>query len=46
MRIVFLGICAQGHLNPMAALARELQSRDHEVVFISLPDAEPFVQVG
>jgi MGT family glycosyltransferase len=46
MRIAFLGSCAQGHLNPMTALARELEARDHEVVFISLPDAEPFVQAA
>src|SRR5258708_29196007 len=46
MRIAFLGICAQGHLNPMTALARELQSRGHDVVFISLADAEPFVRAA
>src|SRR5260370_38544621 len=46
MRIAFFGICAQGHLNPMTALARELQSRGHDVVFISLADAEPFVRAA
>src|SRR5258708_23511875 len=46
MRIAFLGICAQGHLNPMAALASEVQSRGHDVVFISLADAEPFVRAA
>ena len=30
-----------GHLNPMTALARKLQSRGHEVVFIGVPDIEP-----
>jgi zeaxanthin glucosyltransferase len=30
----------------MTALARELGSRDHEVVFMSLPDAEAFVQAA
>jgi zeaxanthin glucosyltransferase len=28
-----------GHLNPMTALARKLQSRGHEIVFIGVPDA-------
>src|SRR5271154_7192827 len=35
-----------GHLNPMTALARKLQSRGHEVVFLGLPDAEPFVRAA
>jgi len=33
-----------GHLNPMTALARKLQSRGHEVVFIGVPDIEPVVR--
>ena len=28
----------------MTALARELQSRNHDVVLLSLPDTEPFVR--
>ena len=35
-----------GHLNPMTALARKLQSRGHEVVFIGVPDAEPIVRAA
>jgi zeaxanthin glucosyltransferase len=43
MRIAFVALNAPGHLNPTTALARQLQSRNHEVVIISLPDAEPYV---
>jgi UDP:flavonoid glycosyltransferase YjiC (YdhE family) len=35
-----------GHLNPMIALARKLQSRGHEVVFIGVPDIGPVVRAG
>jgi zeaxanthin glucosyltransferase len=35
-----------GHLNPMTALARRLQSRGHEVVFIGFPDVEPFARAA
>ena len=38
MKIGFLSLPLTGHLNPMTALARELQSRGHEVVFIGVPD--------
>ena len=31
-----------GHLNPMITLARRLQSRGHEVVFMGVLDVEPF----
>ena len=43
MKIGFLSLPLTGHLNPMAALARKLQSRGHEVVFIGVPDIEPVV---
>src|SRR5262249_53444515 len=43
MKIGFLSLPVTGHLNPMIALARELRSRHHDVVFISLLDTEPFV---
>jgi MGT family glycosyltransferase len=46
MRIAFVALSAQGHLNPTTALARQLQSRNHEVVVISLPNAEPYVRAG
>lgn len=46
MRIAFVALSAPGHLNPTTALARQLQSRNHEVVVISLPDAEPYVRAA
>ena len=46
MRIAFVAFSAPGHLNPTTALARQLQSRNHEVVVISLPDAEPYVSAA
>jgi MGT family glycosyltransferase len=44
MRIGFLSLPVPGHLNPMAALARKLQSRGHDVVFLSLADVAPLVE--
>lgn len=32
-----------GHLNPMAALGRELQRRGHRITFLQIPDLEPLV---
>lgn len=46
MRIGFLSLPVPGHLNPMTALARKLQSRSHDVVFISLADVAPFVEAA
>ena len=43
MRIGFISMPLVGHLNPMAALARKLQSRGNDVVFIGIPDIEPAV---
>jgi hypothetical protein len=43
MKIGFLGQPLTGHLNPMAALARKLASRGHEVAFLGIPDIEPVV---
>jgi zeaxanthin glucosyltransferase len=40
MKIGFLSLPVSGHLNPMTALARKLQARGNDVVFISVPDAE------
>ena len=34
MKLVFIFLNLPGHLNPMTALARHLQARDHEVVFL------------
>ncbi|HMF74843.1 MAG TPA: glycosyltransferase [Bryobacteraceae bacterium] len=46
MKIGFVSMPLSGHLNPMTALARKLQSRGHEVVFIGVPDAEPIVRAA
>ena len=46
MRIGFVGPSLLGHLNPMTTLARALQSRNHDVVFMALPDAEPSVRAA
>jgi zeaxanthin glucosyltransferase len=46
MKIGFLSLPLAGHLNPMTALARKLQSRGHEVVFIGLPDIGPIVRAA
>jgi MGT family glycosyltransferase len=46
MRIAFVSLRAPGHLNPTTALARQVQSRNHEVVLISLPSAEPHVRAA
>ena len=46
MKIGFLSQPLTGHLNPMTALARKLQSRGHEVVFIGVPDIEPVVRAA
>src|SRR5215469_8517773 len=46
MRIGFLSLPVPGHLNPMTALARKLQSRGHDVVFISLADVAPFAEAA
>jgi zeaxanthin glucosyltransferase len=46
VKIGFVGYPASGHLNPMTALARKLQSRGHEVVFIGVPDTESIVRAA
>jgi zeaxanthin glucosyltransferase len=45
MKLGFICPNAAGHLNPMTALARQLQARNHDVVFLYLSDAAglPFV---
>ena len=44
MKIGFVSLPVAGHLNPITALARRLQARGHEVVFIGVPDVEPFAR--
>src|SRR6185295_11067143 len=46
MRVAFLSLAVPGHLNPMTALARKLQARSHDVVFLTVPDAAPFVHAA
>jgi zeaxanthin glucosyltransferase len=46
MKIGIVGYPASGHLNPMTALARKLQARGHEVIFIGVPDTEPIVRAA
>jgi MGT family glycosyltransferase len=46
MRIGFLSLPVTGHVNPMTSLARKLQSRGHDVVFISLVDMASFAEAA
>ncbi|HEX4170323.1 MAG TPA: hypothetical protein VHZ55_33060 [Bryobacteraceae bacterium] len=46
MKIGFVCMPLSGHLNPMTALARRLQSRRNEVVFFGVPDVEPFARAA
>jgi zeaxanthin glucosyltransferase len=46
MKIGFVSMPLSGHLNPMTALARRLQSHGHEVVFFGFPDVEPFARAA
>ena len=39
MKLGFICINGSGHLNPMTALARQLQARNHEVIFLYSSDA-------
>jgi len=46
MKFGFASLPVAGHLNPMTALARKLQSRGNEVVFFGVPDVEPIVRAA
>jgi zeaxanthin glucosyltransferase len=46
MKIGFVSMPLSGHLNPMTALARRLESRGNEVVFFGVPDVEPFAHAA
>jgi zeaxanthin glucosyltransferase len=46
MKIGFISMPLTGHLNPMTALARKLQARGHEIVFIGVPDAGSTVRAA
>src|SRR5262249_34533130 len=41
MKLGFVSMPLSGHLNPMTALARRLQSRGHEIRFFGVPDVAP-----
>ena len=46
MKIGFVSLPVSGHLNPMTALARKMQARGNEVVFIGFPDAEAAIRAA
>jgi MGT family glycosyltransferase len=46
MRIAFAAPAVPGHLNPMTALARKIQDRGHEIIFIAVLDAEPVIRAA
>jgi zeaxanthin glucosyltransferase len=46
MKIGFVSMPFDGHLNPMTALARKLESLGHEIVFIGVPDVGPHVRAA
>jgi zeaxanthin glucosyltransferase len=46
MKIGFLSLPLSGHLNPMTALARKLQSRGREVIFFGVPDVEAIARTA
>jgi len=46
MKLGFVSMPLSGHLNPMTALARRMQSRGHEAVFLGVPDIEPFAHAA
>src|SRR5246127_4748842 len=45
-KIGFLSLPLTGHMNPMTALARKLQPRGNEVVFIAPRDVKPAVRAA
>jgi zeaxanthin glucosyltransferase len=46
MSISFISLYSPGHFNPMSAVARELQSRNHDVVMLSLPFVGPLARAA
>jgi UDP:flavonoid glycosyltransferase YjiC (YdhE family) len=46
IKIVFTTVRAPGHLNSTTTLARRLKARGHDVVFLAVSDAEPFVNAA
>jgi UDP:flavonoid glycosyltransferase YjiC (YdhE family) len=46
MKVGFICPNLPGHINPMSALARQLQARNHEVVFLYSPNADEHYPCG
>src|SRR3984893_17650462 len=46
MKIGFISLSVPGHFNPMSAVARQLQSRNHDVVVFYLPVMELFARAA
>jgi len=46
MKVGFVSMPVTGHLNPMTALARKVQTRGNEVIFLGAPDAGPVVRAA
>jgi MGT family glycosyltransferase len=46
MKIGFVSLAVPGHFNPMSAVARQLQSRNHDVVMLSLSLIEPVARAA
>ena len=46
MKVGFISLSVPGHFNPMSAVARQLQSRNHDVVVLSLPVMELFARAA
>jgi zeaxanthin glucosyltransferase len=46
MKIGFVSLYGPGHFNPMSAVARQLQSRNHDVVMVSLSFVEPLARAA
>ncbi len=46
MKIGFISLSVPGHFNPISAVARQLQSRHHDVVVLSLPVMELFARAA
>jgi hypothetical protein len=46
MKIGFVSLYGPGHFNPMSAVARQLQSRNHDAVMLSLSFVEPLARAA
>jgi zeaxanthin glucosyltransferase len=46
MKIGFISPCVPGHFNPMSAVARQLQARNHDVIMLSLSLIKPLARAA